>query len=168
MDQKSRDCIPTISMPTREHCARTECHFRKHRRSHRISKRHGIAPASIRSRMIFSDLRIFIQTVYPKDEGSPLVLDIDETKSFKLKYSQNIFRFRCRLSTMTILPSSCIRGNWKGFYDGWSRPGEKNVIRFTNLNPGHYIARSCHIQRRSAYCLGRSAAWTSLSSNPSG
>ena len=91
--------------------------------------------------MIFSDLRVFYQTVYPKDEGSPLVLDIDETKSLKLKYSQNIFSLQ--VSSINYDYPSLILYSWKleGFYDGLSRPGEENVIRFTNLNPGHYTLR---------------------------
>lgn len=98
-------------------------------------------PREYSSRMIFSDLRIFYQTVYPKDEGSPLVLDIDETKSLKLKYSQNIFSLQ--VSSINYDYPSLILYSWKleGFYDGWSRPGEENVIRFTNLNPGHYTLR---------------------------
>ena len=31
--------------------------------------------------MIFSDLRVFYQTVYPGDQGSPLEVDIDESLS---------------------------------------------------------------------------------------
>lgn len=98
-------------------------------------------PREYSSRMIFSDLRVFYQTVYPKDEGSPLVLDIDETKSLKLKYSQNIFSLQ--VSSINYDYPSLILYSWKleGFYDGWSRPGEENVIRFTNLNPGHYTLR---------------------------
>lgn len=100
-----------------------------------------VLPREYSSRMIFSDLRIFYQTVYPKDEGSPLVLDIDETKSLKLKYSQNIFSLQ--VSSINYDYPSLILYSWKleGFYDGWSRPGEENVIRFTNLNPGHYTLR---------------------------
>lgn len=98
-------------------------------------------PREYDSRMIFSDLRVFYQTVYPKDEGSPLVLDIDETKSLRLKYNQNIFSLQ--ISSINYDYPSLILYSWKleGFYDGWSRPGEENVIRFTNLNPGHYTLR---------------------------
>lgn len=39
-----------------------------------------ILPRDYKFKMVFSDLRVFYQTVYPKDEGSPLILDIDETK----------------------------------------------------------------------------------------
>lgn len=91
--------------------------------------------------MVFNDLRVFYQTVYPKDEGSPLILDIDETKTLRLKYNQNIFSLR--VSDINYDYPSLILYSWKleGFYEGWSRPGEENVIRFTNLSPGNYTLR---------------------------
>ncbi len=100
-----------------------------------------VLPRQYKTRMIFSDLRVFYQTVYPKDEGSPLILDIDETKSLQLKYEQNIFSLH--VSSINYDYPSLILYSWKleGFYDGWSRPGEENIIRFTNLSPGHYTLR---------------------------
>ncbi len=91
--------------------------------------------------MVFNDLRVFYQTVYPKDEGSPLILDIDETKTLRLKYNQNIFSLR--VSDINYDYPSLILYSWKleGFYEHWSRPGEENVIRFTNLSPGEYTFR---------------------------
>ena len=84
---------------------------------------------------------VFYQTVYPKDEGSPLILDIDETKTLRLKYNQNIFSLQ--VSDINYDYPSLILYSWKleGFYEGWSRPGEENVIRFTNLSPGNYTLR---------------------------
>ncbi|RHJ51710.1 response regulator [Bacteroides sp. AM10-21B] len=100
-----------------------------------------VLPREYKTQMIFSDLRVFYQTVYPKDEGSPLILDIDETKTLQLKYNQNIFSLQ--VSSINYDYPSLILYSWKleGFYDGWSRPGEENIIRFTNLSPGHYILR---------------------------
>lgn len=98
-------------------------------------------PRTHKSRMIFSDLRIFYQTVYPQDEDSPLTQELDETKSLKLKYNQNIFSLQ--VSSINYDYPSLILYSWKleGFYDGWSRPDEEHIIRFTNLSPGHYTLR---------------------------
>lgn len=97
-------------------------------------------PRNYEFKMIFSDLRVFYQTVYPGDEGSPLEVDIDETQVLKLKYNQNIFSLR--ISSINYDYPSLILYSWKleGFYDGWSRPEKDCMIRFTNLNPGniHY------------------------------
>lgn len=59
----------------------------------------------------------------------------------QLKYNQNIFSLQ--VSSINYDYPSLILYSWKleGFYDGWSRPGEENIIRFTNLSPGHYILR---------------------------
>lgn len=100
-----------------------------------------VLPRDYNFNMIFSDLRVFYQTVYPKDEGSPLVHDIDETQTLRLKYDQNIFSLQ--VSAINYDYPSLILYSWKleGFYDGWSRPGQENIIRFTNLSPGKYILR---------------------------
>ena len=98
-------------------------------------------PRNYKFQMIFSDLRVFYQTVYPGDEGSPLEVDIDETKTLKLKYNQNIFSLR--ISAINYDYPSLILYSWKldGFYDGWSRPEKDCLIRFTNLSPGKYTLR---------------------------
>ena len=74
-------------------------------------------------------------------EGSPLEVDIDETKTLKLKYNQNIFSLR--ISAINYDYPSLILYSWKldGFYDGWSRPEKDCLIRFTNLSPGKYTLR---------------------------
>ena len=98
-------------------------------------------PRNYKFQMIFSDLRVFYQTVYPGDEGSPLEVDIDETKVLKLKYNQNIFSLR--ISSINYDYPSLVLYSWKleGFYDGWSRPEKDCLIRFTNLSPGKYTLR---------------------------
>ena len=98
-------------------------------------------PRNYEFKMIFSDLRVFYQTVYPGDEGSPLEVDIDETQVLKLKYNQNIFSLR--ISSINYDYPSLVLYSWKleGFYDGWSRPEKDCMIRFTNLSPGKYTLR---------------------------
>lgn len=100
-----------------------------------------ILPRDYKFRMVFSDLRVFYQTVYPQEKDSPLTLDIDETETLRLKYNQNIFSLR--VSDINYDYPSLILYSWKleGFYDGWSRPDRENIIRFTNLSPGNYTLR---------------------------
>lgn len=100
-----------------------------------------VLPRDYKFKMLFSDLRVFYQTVYPEDEGSPLVLDIDETQTLRLKYDQNIFSLQ--VSAINYDYPSLILYSWKleGFYEGWSRPGQESIIRFTNLSPGEYTLR---------------------------
>lgn len=100
-----------------------------------------LLPRDYNFKMVFSDLRVFYQTVYPKDQGSPLTIDIDDTETLRLKYNQNIFSLQ--VSSINYDYPSLILYSWKleGFYDGWSRPGQENIIRFTNLSPGQYTLR---------------------------
>ena len=74
-----------------------------------------VLPREYKSRMIFSDLRVFYQTVYPKDEGSPLIMDIDETSSLQLKYNQNIFSLQ--VSSINYDYPSLILYSWNRWKD---------------------------------------------------
>ena len=90
------------------------------------------------SHMIFSDFRIFYQTVYPNDPNSPLTKDIEK---LNLKYMQNTFSIR--VSSINYDYPSDILYTWQleGFYDGWTTPSDEGTIRFTNVAPGTYTLR---------------------------
>ena len=100
--------------------------------------KHMSLPRNYKSRMVFSDLCIFYQTVYPNDKNSPLVTDIDSTQTLRLKYTQNIFSLQ--VSSINYDYPSLVLYSWKleGLYDGWSKPAAENILRFTNLSPGKY------------------------------
>jgi signal transduction histidine kinase/DNA-binding response OmpR family regulator/ligand-binding sensor domain-containing protein len=93
------------------------------------------------SHMIFSDFRIFYQTVYPNDPNSPLTKDIDQIEILNLKYMQNTFSIR--VSSINYDYPSDILYTWQleGFYDGWTTPSDEGTIRFTNVAPGTYTLR---------------------------
>lgn len=94
-----------------------------------------------RSKMVFSDFKLFYQTIYPEDSGSPLQKEINETTELKLKYSQNIFSIK--VSSINYDCPSDVLYSWKleGFFDQWTDPSPESVIQFTNLNPGKYKLR---------------------------
>ncbi|WP_455962398.1 hybrid sensor histidine kinase/response regulator transcription factor [Bacteroides bouchesdurhonensis] len=98
-------------------------------------------PRYYSTKMVLSDFKLFYQTVYPGDEGSPLETDIDQTKKLRLKSNQNIFSLM--VSSINYDYPSNILYSWKleGFYDEWSKPGTENIIRYTNLAPGKYMLR---------------------------
>lgn len=91
--------------------------------------------------IIFSDFRIFYQTVYPNDPNSPLTKDIDQIEKLNLKYMQNTFSIR--VSSINYDYPSDILYTWQleGFYDGWTTPSDEGTIRFTNVAPGTYTLR---------------------------
>ena len=98
-------------------------------------------PRTYSSKMIFSDFKLFYQTVYPGDKNSPLEKDINETKELRLKYNQNIFSLM--VSSINYDYPSNVLYSWKleGFYEEWSKPGNESTIRYTNLAPGKYVLR---------------------------
>lgn len=65
------------------------------------------------SHMIFSDFRIFYQTVYPNDPNSPLTKDIDQIEKLNLKYMQIHFPSEYPLSITIIRRTYYIPGSWK-------------------------------------------------------
>lgn len=98
-------------------------------------------PRSYSSKMIFSDFKLFYQTIYPGDNDSPLKESINDTKVLELKYNQNIFSLQ--VSSINYDYPSNILYSWKldGFYKEWSKPASENTIRYTNLALGKYTLR---------------------------
>lgn len=98
-------------------------------------------PRTYSSKMIFSDFKLFYQTIYPGDKNSPLKASINDTKELHLKYNQNIFSLQ--VSSINYDYPSNILYSWKleGFYEEWSKPENENTIRYTNLAPGKYTLK---------------------------
>ncbi|KAA6336674.1 Sensor histidine kinase TmoS [termite gut metagenome] len=95
-------------------------------------------PENYATDLIFSDFKVFYNTIVPKEPGSPLEKDINETETIHLSHSQNIFSLE--VSTINYDYPSNIIYSWmlEGFYNEWSKSGNERVIRFTNLNSGKY------------------------------
>ncbi len=98
-------------------------------------------PRDYSSKMIFSDFKLFYQTIYPGDKHSPLKESINDIKTLELGYNQNIFSVQ--VSSINYDYPSNILYSWKldGFYEEWSKPGVESTIRYTNLAPGEYTLR---------------------------
>lgn len=98
-------------------------------------------PRDYSSKMIFSDFKLFYQTIYPGDKYSPLKESINDIKTLELGYNQNIFSLQ--VSSINYDYPSNILYSWKldGFYEEWSKPGAESTIRYTNLAPGEYTLR---------------------------
>ena len=98
-------------------------------------------PRNFSTHMIFSDLNIMYQTVYPKEKNSPLEKPLNETSTIRLKYNQNTFSIN--VSSINYDNPSNILYSWKleGFYEHWTQPSTTNLIRYTNLSPGTYTLK---------------------------
>lgn len=110
-------------------------------------------PKKYNTKLIFSDFRLFYQTVYSGGTDSPLKEAIDDIEKIELKSDQNIFSIQ--LSSINYDYPSNILYSWKleGFYDKWNKPSEESLIRFTNLNPGKYTLHVRAVSREAQRIL---------------
>ena len=98
-------------------------------------------PHKFKSKLVFSDLNIHYQRMLPGMEGSPLTVPIDQTDKITLKHDQNILSLN--VSSINYDRPSRILYSWKleGFYDEWTKPSQRNTIRYMNLAPGNYTLK---------------------------
>ncbi|KAA6333339.1 Sensor histidine kinase TodS [termite gut metagenome] len=95
-------------------------------------------PKSYVTDLIFSDFKVFYNTVVPGEPGAPLDVDINEAKTIHLRHNQNIFSLE--VSTINYDYPSNVIYSWmlEGFYNEWSKQGNEKIIRLTNLSSGKY------------------------------
>lgn len=98
-------------------------------------------PRNFSTHMVFNNLSIMYQTVYPQEKNSPLQKPLNETSTIQLEYNQNTFSFN--VSSINYDNPSNILYSWKleGFYEHWTQPSTNNIIRYTNLSPGNYTLK---------------------------
>ena len=98
-------------------------------------------PREFKSKMVFSNLNIHYQQMLPGMEGSPLTVPIDQTEKITLAHDQDIFSIE--VSSINYDRPSRILYSWKleGFYNEWTKPSQRNLIRYMNLAPGDYTLK---------------------------
>ena len=98
-------------------------------------------PREFKSKMVFSNLNIHYQQMLPGMEGSPLTVPIDQTEKITLAHDQDIFSIE--VSSINYDRPSRILYSWKleGFYNEWTKPNQRNLIRYMNLAPGDYTLK---------------------------
>ena len=98
-------------------------------------------PRNFKSKLVFSDFNVRYQQMLPGIEDSPLNAPIDQTEEITLTHDQNIFSLD--VSSINYDRPSRILYSWKleGFYDEWTTPSQRHLIRYTNLAPGKYTLK---------------------------
>ena len=98
-------------------------------------------PREFKSKLVFSNLNIHYQQMLPGMEGSPLTVPIDQTEKITLAHDQDIFSIE--VSSINYDRPSRILYSWKleGFYNEWTKPSQRNLIRYMNLAPGDYTLK---------------------------
>lgn len=94
----------------------------------------------IHSKLIFTDFKLFYNSVPIGTEDSPLVKSINETESIVLKYNQNSFSYN--FSSINFKYPGQISYLYKldGFDQQWFT-AQNNIVSYTNINPGQYSFR---------------------------
>lgn len=92
------------------------------------------------SKTIFTDFRIFYNTVKAGTQGSVLKQSINETKSIVMDYNQNTFAFA--FSSINFKYPNQVEYAYKleGFDKDWNITDSK-MVNYTNIAPGHYVFR---------------------------
>jgi signal transduction histidine kinase/DNA-binding response OmpR family regulator/ligand-binding sensor domain-containing protein len=94
----------------------------------------------IDDKIVFTDFKLFYNSVEINAENSPLHQSIDETKSITLGHNQNSFTFV--FSSINFMYPNQVVYNYQleGFDTEWFVPdGNDKTINYTNINPGKYV-----------------------------
>jgi len=92
-------------------------------------------------RIVLTDFQIFNKSVtiaQGKNNPSPLIQDISETKSIRLSYNQSIFSFEFVSLDFSAPNTKVYAYMLEGFDRDWNIVGNKNSATYTNLGHGEY------------------------------
>ena len=90
------------------------------------------------SKTIFTDFRIFYNTVKAAAEGSVLKRSINETEKIVIAHDQNTFAFAFSSINFKYPNQVEYLYQLKGFDRSWNVT-ENNMVNYNNITPGHYV-----------------------------
>ncbi|RZL66383.1 MAG: hypothetical protein EOO93_05820 [Pedobacter sp.] len=99
-----------------------------------------IVSTNIKTRLIFTDFKIFNRSADINTEATPLKEAIDETKKIELKYNQNAITFDFS-SVNYANEANLYRWKLDGLDKEWSPASSEHAANYTNLKPGNYKFR---------------------------
>ena len=88
--------------------------------------------------IVFTELNIANNRVYPKDDSHVLDSSFLTTKKFNLTYKQNVFSIRYAGLGYRESVKNSYAYMLMGFDDGWRHVGSEMKASYTNLDPGSY------------------------------
>lgn len=103
-------------------------------------------PAKIKSNkrvpdLIFTDFKVFNQSVDFKKDKNILNKPIQFTKEINLTYKEKIFSFEFAALSYTNPERNQYQYRLVGFNNIWQNIGNQRSVTFTNLNPGSYTLK---------------------------
>jgi signal transduction histidine kinase/ligand-binding sensor domain-containing protein/DNA-binding response OmpR family regulator len=99
-----------------------------------------IISTNFRTRLIFTDFKIFNRSADINAKTSPLQEAIDETKKIELRYNQNAVTFEFSSVNYTN-EANLYRWKLEGLDKEWSPMTSEHAANYTNLKPGKYKFR---------------------------
>ena len=99
------------------------------------------------SKMVFEELNINQEIIYPNDGTDIIEQLIDKTDQITLSSKQN--NLALKIGSINYTYPSNILYSWKmaGLTENWSRPTKENLLYFTHLPPGSYTLRIRTVSR---------------------
>jgi hypothetical protein len=100
-------------------------------------------PDSIRSSpvipgVIFTDFKIFNESVIPGEKGSPLKKHINFSGYVRLNHKQSVFTIEFASIDYNSPGKNLYRYKLEGFDNKWIEAGNRNFVTYTNLDAGSY------------------------------
>ncbi|MCF7885538.1 MAG: response regulator [Candidatus Marinimicrobia bacterium] len=92
-------------------------------------------------KIVFTDFKIFNQSVKYGAPHSPLQYHINETKNIELSCKQNLFTFEFAALNYTNPHQNHYAYKLEGFDSNWKYVGHKRTATYTNIDPGKYKFR---------------------------
>ncbi|MCX2486213.1 hybrid sensor histidine kinase/response regulator transcription factor [Pedobacter sp. MR2016-24] len=99
-----------------------------------------IVSTKFKTRLIFTDFKIFNRSADIDVKNSPLRAAIDETRTIELKYNQNAVTFDFTSVNYTN-EANLYRWKLDGLEKDWSPATSEHTANYTNLKPGKYTYR---------------------------
>jgi len=99
-----------------------------------------IISTNIKTKLIFTDFKLFNRSADINSEATPLNEAIDETKKIELKYNQNAITFDFT-SVNYANEANLYRWKLDGLDKEWSPATSEHAANYTNLKPGNYKFR---------------------------
>ncbi|MDR0547124.1 MAG: response regulator [Dysgonamonadaceae bacterium] len=95
----------------------------------------------LKTRLIFTDFKLFYNSVAVNQKNSPLEKAINETSKIVLQHNQNSFSFDFTSINYRSQQQIACAYMLEGFDTGWHTVTNSHTVGYTNINPGDYVFR---------------------------
>lgn len=90
-------------------------------------------------KVYLTDLKVFNESIRAKNSGSPLKIDISQTRHLELNSKQSVFSIEYAAVNFTRSEKNQYAYYLEGFEDSWNFVGNNRIASYTNLPPGDYV-----------------------------